>query len=77
MNTVLLALGAALAAGALTWFFCLRPMRRSRRAHGASCCAPAEEASIEDQIRAARAELARLHTATPSAGARPPSRHEP
>lgn len=78
MSTVIIALGATVAAGVLTWFLCVRPMRRSEGAPGPSCCAPAE-ATVQDQVRDARKELAQLQAAahTPAPEALLPPRHEP
>ena len=77
MNTVLIGLAATAAAIALTWFFCLRPMRRrtgtTRDTTGDGCCAgPAQ--SIDDRIRAAREELSQLQSAR--TGLIPPPRRE-
>ncbi len=80
MNTVLIPLVATAAAGALTWFFCIRPMSRQKRNNGragAACCS-APGRTVEQEIRAAREELVKLQAAgaTP-AGENPPSpRHE-
>lgn len=64
MNTVLIALVATAAAIALTWFFCVRPMRgKGRTTAGACSTGPAQ--SIDDRIRAAREELAQLQSDRP------------
>ncbi|WP_139359691.1 hypothetical protein [Arthrobacter sp. SRS-W-1-2016] len=61
MNTILIALAGTAAAIALTWFFCLRPMRRQGRTTADGCCdGPAQ--SIDDRIRAAREELSQLQS---------------
>jgi len=67
MNTVLIALAGTAAAIALTWFFCMRPMLRRTGTADQGCCANPTE-SIDEQIRAAREELAQLHGARPSTG---------
>ena len=64
MSTALIALAATAAALALTWFFCMRPMRRSGRE---GCCAPPVQ-SIDDQLKAARQELAQLQAGRPVNG---------
>ncbi|MGY2746085.1 hypothetical protein [Arthrobacter sp. UYCu723] len=81
MNTVLIGLAATAAAIALTWFFCLRPMRRQAGTTGgttgAGCCAgPAQ--GIDDRILAAREELAQLQRDRPGTGGDviPPPRRE-
>ena len=77
MNTVLIALAGTAAAIALTWFFCLRPMRRQGRSTPVGCCAgPAQ--SIDDRIRDAREELAQLQSPHPDTGTGliPPPRRE-
>lgn len=76
MSTALIALTATAAALALTWFFCMRPMRRRQAgSDGKGCCAPPAQ-SIDDQLRAAREELAQLQAARPGSGpdATPPHR---
>ena len=65
MNTALIALAATAAALALTWFFCMRPMRGQARSDSAGCCPPPAQ-NIDDRLRAAREELVRLQ-----AGRRP------
>jgi hypothetical protein len=67
MNTALIALAGTAAAVALTWFFCMRPMLRRNRTADQGCCAGPGE-NIDEQIRTAREELARLHGARPSTG---------
>ncbi|MBO1269672.1 hypothetical protein [Arthrobacter cavernae] len=76
MNTLLIALGATAAAIALTWFFCLRPMRRQAGTTGVGCCARPSQ-GLDDQIRAAREELSQLQSA-PGTGPDviPPPRRE-
>ncbi|MET3921793.1 hypothetical protein [Arthrobacter sp. UYEF20] len=77
MNTVLIALAGTAVAIALTWFFCLRPMRRRAGTTAVGCCAgPAP--SIDDRIRAAREELSQLQSARPGTGTGliPPPRRE-
>lgn len=76
MNTILIALAGTVAAIALTWFFCLRPMRRAGTTAVGCCAAPAQ--NIDERIRAARVELAQLQSARSSAGTDviPPPRRE-
>ena len=75
MNTVLIGLAATAAAIALTWFFCLRPMRRRTGTTADGCCArPAQ--GIDDRIRAAREELSQLQRAHPGTDVIPPPRRE-
>lgn len=59
MSTILIALAGTAAAAVLTWFFCIRPMRHKNGATGVGCGA-ADAPGIEDEIRAAQRELARL-----------------
>ncbi|MDI3195234.1 hypothetical protein QK290_12500 [Pseudarthrobacter sp. AL07] len=66
MNTVLIALAGTAAAIALTWFFCLRPMRRAGTTAVGCFAAPAQ--NIDERIRAAREELAQLQSGHPGAG---------
>lgn len=60
MIPILISLVATVAAAALTWRFCMRPMLRTRTAPGdAGCCAqPATD--VQADIQAARAELTSL-----------------
>jgi len=58
MSTLLIALAGTAAAGALTWFFCIRPMRKGD--DSMSCHTPGASADIEDELWNARAELRRL-----------------
>jgi len=74
VNTVLIGLAGTAAAIALTWFFCLRPMRRQGRTTADGCCGPAQ--SIDDRIRAAREELAQLQSGHPDTDVIPPPRRE-
>lgn len=62
MSAILLPLGATVAAGALTYWFCVRPMR------GGDGCMPGESdppapapTDFDAQLTAARAELDQLH----------------
>ena len=64
MSTALIALAATAAALALTWFFCMRPMRRQAHSGREGCCAPPVQ-SIDDQLTAARQELAQLQAGGP------------
>ncbi|XAS67016.1 hypothetical protein V3C33_16340 [Micrococcaceae bacterium Sec5.7] len=74
MSTVLIALVATAAAAALTWFFCIRPMRRNKAATGAAGCCAAPGADISEEIRATREELRTLQAqANPATGESPPS----
>ncbi|MFX1821324.1 hypothetical protein PV768_16210 [Pseudarthrobacter sp. CC4] len=68
MNTALIALAATAAALALTWFFCMRPMRGQARSDSAGCCPPPAQ-NIDDRLRAAREELARLQAGRPGSDA--------
>ena len=67
MSTALIALAATAAAVALTWFFCMRPMHRQAASGPEACCAPPAQ-SIDDQLRAAREELAQLQGRHPGSG---------
>lgn len=82
MNTVLIALAGTAAAIALTWFFCLRPMRRQGHTKdgmtGDGCCAAGPTQSIDDRIRDAREELSQLQSGHHGTGTGliPPPRYE-
>lgn len=65
MNT-LIPLAATVAALALTWFFCIRPMRRNNAGTAsAGCCAVPSGKPMEVQIRDARQELQNLRATAP------------
>lgn len=71
MTTLLIALTATVAAAAVTWFFCMRPMLRKGGTAGVGCC-PAPARNIQDELRVARSELQRLQQAdTPTQSAEP------
>lgn len=62
---ILIPLAATVAALALTWFFCIRPMRRNHAGTAsAGCCAAPSGKPMEEQIRDARQELQNLHAKT-------------
>lgn len=71
MSTTLIALAATAAALALTWVFCLRPMRRQVGNGRGRCCTP-HATSTDDQLKAARQELAQLQAHRPSSGVAEP-----
>lgn len=77
MSTLLIPLAAAIAAIVLTWFCCLRPMRRWTGTSISTCCAPTSQPT-EELIRSAREELSQLRSAHTGASpdASHPSRHE-
>jgi hypothetical protein len=64
MSTSLTALTATAAALALTWFFCMRPMRRQAGSGHRECLAPPGQ-GIEDRLNAARQELAQFQAGRP------------
>ncbi len=74
MTTLLIALTATVAAAAVTWFFCMRPMLRKGGTAGVGCC-PAPARNIQDELRVARSELQRLQRLqqadTPTQSAKP------
>lgn len=77
MSTLLIPMAVATAAIVLTWFCCLRPMRRRAGTSINACCAPASQPT-DELIQSAREELSQLRNA--QTGASPdnpyPSRRE-
>ena len=55
MNSIWLQLAATAVAAALTWWCCVRLMARNR-----SCQGTPPDAGLQEELRAARAELPRL-----------------
>jgi hypothetical protein len=61
MTGLWLPLAATALAAALTWWCCIRPMVRNR-----SCCTPASDTELQEELRRARDELQQLREeATP------------
>jgi hypothetical protein len=71
MSTLLIPLAAATAAIVLTWFCCLRPMRRRAGTTINACCPPASQPT--DELIRAREELSQLRSA--QTGASPDTPH--
>ena len=63
MTDLWLPAGTALAAVALTYLFCVRPMRRTKSAHTRTG-RPSGPAELDKALGQARAELARLRAET-------------
>lgn len=63
---ILIPLAATAAVLVLTWFSCIRPMRRNNAGTAsAGCCAAPSGRPIEEQIRDATQELQNLQATTP------------